>query len=132
MFCLLHGRQAVFPDVVVAPGVMVGATDSRHYTHLSDNVYRFCPTWLLKTDIPRFHVRTPVKLLLLLRLLLLAAPTGDCCRGNACSLSFACLIRGLVGGGGSNPRFRASSGHVSPCSGYNIIIRWDHTPLASP
>ena len=49
--------QSIFPDAVVVGGIMVGGTDSKHFTALSDFVYRFCPTWMLKSDIPRFHVR---------------------------------------------------------------------------
>ncbi len=36
--------RRVFPDVVVAPYLVAGATDSRYYTPLSENVYRFSPT----------------------------------------------------------------------------------------
>ncbi len=41
---------------MVVGGIMVGGTDSKHFMGLSDNVYRYCPTWMLKSDIPRFHV----------------------------------------------------------------------------
>jgi carboxypeptidase PM20D1 len=33
--------EAVYPDAVVAPSLMFGATDSRMYNQLSDNIYRF-------------------------------------------------------------------------------------------
>jgi carboxypeptidase PM20D1 len=36
--------RQVFPSVVVAPYLVAGATDSRRYTKLSPNVYRFSPT----------------------------------------------------------------------------------------
>jgi carboxypeptidase PM20D1 len=32
-----------FPDAVVTPYVQTGATDSRHFTRISDHVYRFAP-----------------------------------------------------------------------------------------
>ncbi len=47
--------RQVFPDVVVAPGLVVGATDSRHYAALTDNIYRFVPMRLGPTDIRRIH-----------------------------------------------------------------------------
>ena len=53
---VLIALQVVFPTAAVVPAIMVGGTDSKHFVSLSDNVYRFCPTWMVKTDIPRFHV----------------------------------------------------------------------------
>ncbi len=38
--------RQVFPDVVVAPYLVAGATDARYYVALSDNVYRFSPYML--------------------------------------------------------------------------------------
>lgn len=32
-----------FPDAIVAPYVQTGATDSRHFTRISEHVYRFAP-----------------------------------------------------------------------------------------
>ncbi len=31
---------SVYPDAMVVPGLLVGATDTRHYMHLTDNIYR--------------------------------------------------------------------------------------------
>ncbi|XP_060794067.1 N-fatty-acyl-amino acid synthase/hydrolase PM20D1.2 isoform X2 [Neoarius graeffei] len=45
----------MFPEVTVAPGVCVGNTDSRHYTPLTKNIYRFGPTWFKPGDPQRFH-----------------------------------------------------------------------------
>lgn len=45
----------IFPDVVVAPFVLVGATDTVHYTDLCQNIYRFIPTRLSERDTKRFH-----------------------------------------------------------------------------
>ena len=33
--------EAVYPDVVVVPSLLSGATDTRHYIDLVDNIYRF-------------------------------------------------------------------------------------------
>ncbi|MCB9766118.1 MAG: M20 family peptidase [Alphaproteobacteria bacterium] len=35
--------REVVPEAVVAPGLVVGATDARHYTAVADDVYRFNP-----------------------------------------------------------------------------------------
>ena len=47
--------HAVYPDVVIAPGLMPGLTDSRHYADLAGNVYRFAPLRLKPEDLARFH-----------------------------------------------------------------------------
>ncbi|MCP5208557.1 MAG: M20 family peptidase [Hahellaceae bacterium] len=44
-----------FPGAIVAPANVVGATDSRHYQGIADNIYRFMPVVLSKDDISRFH-----------------------------------------------------------------------------
>jgi carboxypeptidase PM20D1 len=43
------------PDVVVAPGLMVGATDSRHLDGVADNIYKFSPMRARLEDLKRFH-----------------------------------------------------------------------------
>ncbi len=45
----------VFPDVVVAPGLMTAATDSHHYLSISDAVFRFSPVRATTDDLQRFH-----------------------------------------------------------------------------
>ena len=40
----------VFPDVLVAPGLVIGRTDTRHYVRLAENSYRFIPMRLGATD----------------------------------------------------------------------------------
>lgn len=45
----------VFPEVVVAPYLVVGGTDARHYDSLTDNVYRFIPVPMDDSDRARFH-----------------------------------------------------------------------------
>ncbi len=47
--------REVFPDVVVAPGLMLAATDSRHYAGLTDSIFRFSPVWAKRDDLSRFH-----------------------------------------------------------------------------
>jgi len=47
--------RQVFPDVVVAPGLMIGATDSRYFDGLSDSVLKFGPVRAHPEDLPRFH-----------------------------------------------------------------------------
>jgi carboxypeptidase PM20D1 len=47
--------RELFPGVVVAPGLMIGATDSRHMVPLADNVYRFSPVRARPEDLARFH-----------------------------------------------------------------------------
>jgi carboxypeptidase PM20D1 len=47
--------REVFSDAVVAPGIVIGATDARHYREVSDHVYRFSPVRAGKDDLPRFH-----------------------------------------------------------------------------
>ena len=47
--------RSVFADTIVAPGLMIGATDSRHFTAISDHIYRFSPVRARAEDLPRFH-----------------------------------------------------------------------------
>jgi carboxypeptidase PM20D1 len=47
--------REVFTDAVVAPGIVVGATDARHYREVSDHVYRFSPVRAGPDDLARFH-----------------------------------------------------------------------------
>ncbi|MBI5924334.1 MAG: M20 family peptidase [Aquabacterium sp.] len=43
------------PDVVVAPGLLVGGTDSRHFAKVSDATFRFTPMHAAQPDLARFH-----------------------------------------------------------------------------
>jgi carboxypeptidase PM20D1 len=45
----------VFPDAVPAPYVMMAATDSRHFTEISDRVYRFAPFRMTKAQREAIH-----------------------------------------------------------------------------
>jgi len=53
----LLGRtvRELHPDVIVAPGLMLGATDSRHFDGVADNVYKFSPVRARPEDLKRFH-----------------------------------------------------------------------------
>ncbi|QEA12791.1 M20 family peptidase [Comamonas flocculans] len=47
--------REVFPDVLVAPGLMVAATDSVHYEGISDHIFKFSPVRADSEDLKRFH-----------------------------------------------------------------------------
>ncbi len=47
--------RQVCPDVIVAPGLMVGLTDSRHYRKVSPQTFRFLPLRIQAKDRARFH-----------------------------------------------------------------------------
>ena len=47
--------RSLFPDTLVAPSLMIAATDSRHFTGLSDHIYRFSPVRAKSEDLSRFH-----------------------------------------------------------------------------
>lgn len=47
--------RQLHPDVVVAPGLMIGATDSRWFDGVADNVYKFSPVRAKPEDLKRFH-----------------------------------------------------------------------------
>jgi carboxypeptidase PM20D1 len=45
----------IFPEVVVAPFVLVGGTDTGHYIGLTENILRFIPARLSQRDTQRLH-----------------------------------------------------------------------------
>ncbi len=47
--------REIFPGTLVAPGLMIGATDSRHFSGISDNIFRFSPVRAKTEDLARFH-----------------------------------------------------------------------------
>ena len=47
--------RQLHPGVVVAPGLMIGATDSRHFEAVADQVYKFSPVRATASDLKRFH-----------------------------------------------------------------------------
>ena len=47
--------RELFPGVVVAPGLLIGGSDSRHMAPIADDVYKFSPVRAHGADLPRFH-----------------------------------------------------------------------------
>lgn len=52
---LQRSINSVFPDALVSPYLVLGATDGRYYYALTDRVYRFMPILMHPQDIPRLH-----------------------------------------------------------------------------
>lgn len=47
--------REVHPDTLVAPALLIGATDSRHMAAIADDIYRFSPVLARQEDLARFH-----------------------------------------------------------------------------
>lgn len=47
--------RSLHPDVLVTPALYVAGSDSRHFTGLTDNIYRFSPIRVKPEDLPRLH-----------------------------------------------------------------------------
>ena len=47
--------KEVFPEVLTAPNLVIGATDSRHFKDISPNIYRFVPYHINEDNIDSFH-----------------------------------------------------------------------------
>ncbi len=47
--------RQIHPDAVIAPYLVLGATDARYYASLTPNVYRFVPVHLTSSDLERLH-----------------------------------------------------------------------------
>lgn len=55
-FSIIHKTIAeVYPETLVSPYLMVAATDTRHFSSLSDQIYRFLPTRINKSNVNTFH-----------------------------------------------------------------------------
>lgn len=55
-YALLSGMaQIVAPDAPVAPGLVVGGTDSRYYGGVAENIYRYAPAIYTGEDIAGIH-----------------------------------------------------------------------------
>ncbi len=52
---LVKTIRQVFPDVAVAPGLVIGGTDSKHYAKIADHSFRFVPIRLTRDDLKRLH-----------------------------------------------------------------------------
>jgi carboxypeptidase PM20D1 len=47
--------RSVVPDAIVAPYLVVVATDARYYSSISRNVFRFLPVKFSSHDLERIH-----------------------------------------------------------------------------
>ncbi len=47
--------REIFPDALVAPGLMVAGTDSIHYGPISEHIFKFSPVRANADDLKRFH-----------------------------------------------------------------------------
>lgn len=47
--------REVFPEAIVAPTMMVGTSDAKHYAVVSPNIYRFIPLVVTEEDLARIH-----------------------------------------------------------------------------
>ena len=45
----------IYPGVIVSPYLVVGATDARHFSELSEHIYRFLPTRITTSNVKSFH-----------------------------------------------------------------------------
>jgi carboxypeptidase PM20D1 len=54
---LQHSISQVFPEAVVAPYLVTGGTDTKHYADLSDAIFRFSPAVMTSEDLRRIHGR---------------------------------------------------------------------------
>ena len=53
---LIHKTlRQLHADVVVAPGLMLGGTDSRYFDGVAENIYKFSPVRARPEDLKRFH-----------------------------------------------------------------------------
>ena len=47
--------KEVFPSILSAPSLVIGATDARHFSEVSPNVYRFSPFHIHSKNLTCFH-----------------------------------------------------------------------------
>lgn len=52
---LARSIRQTFAEAVVAPSLVLAATDARHYAPLAENTYRFMPVYLTTADLERIH-----------------------------------------------------------------------------
>jgi len=52
---LCESIRQVWPAVAVASGLDIGGTDSKHYTEITANQYRFAPFWFTDEDLTMMH-----------------------------------------------------------------------------
>ncbi|MVM39270.1 M20/M25/M40 family metallo-hydrolase [Spirosoma sp. HMF3257] len=55
-FTTIHKTiRSIFPDVIVAPNVMLGATDSKFYSALTSSIYKFSPMPITEAQTAGVH-----------------------------------------------------------------------------
>ncbi|MEO1711833.1 MAG: M20/M25/M40 family metallo-hydrolase, partial [Bacteroidota bacterium] len=47
--------REIMPEVIVAPSLVIAATDARHYVNLTDQIYRFMPIRIDRSELTRIH-----------------------------------------------------------------------------
>lgn len=47
--------KVIYPEALISPGLVVGATDSRHFLSLTSEIYRFSPFLLSSNDLKGIH-----------------------------------------------------------------------------
>jgi carboxypeptidase PM20D1 len=52
---LFSTLREIYPEVVIAPTMMLGSSDSKHFTILTKNIYRFAPLRINSMDLSRMH-----------------------------------------------------------------------------
>lgn len=52
---LQRALEAVYPEARIAPNMLVAFSDSRHFTDLTHDIYRFQPILLAGADLQRIH-----------------------------------------------------------------------------
>ena len=52
---IITAIRQTFPETVVAPTMMIGASDSRHFSVVCENIYRFAPIVVTPDDMARVH-----------------------------------------------------------------------------
>ncbi len=52
---LMRTIRQVYPEAIVAPGLVLAATDGRHWAGVARDVYRFVPVRMRSEDLARIH-----------------------------------------------------------------------------
>ncbi len=52
---VIRSIKAIFPDVLISPYVILGGTDARHYTAITDAALRFSPVRVTNQDLKKMH-----------------------------------------------------------------------------
>lgn len=55
MRAIVRTIREIYPEAVVAPALVLGGTDSKHFVELTDSVYRFGPMRFRADDFARVH-----------------------------------------------------------------------------